>query len=187
MCASGQTCQAGSCACALGASVCGGCLGWDYESGNQFWVPIQPPDLVADGPNGAKSVATASSPVVGGAQSLKVGVVLDEASAQRTASVGVSLCQSGLIDVANRTISVNVFFDGTASFGALSFFQAEAWGPTATDSCNLLFGSSMTIGMWHQASCQFSVSGSYDHVGVVIKPSPVSWTGTMYLDNITMN
>lgn len=187
MCAGNQTCVSGNCGCALGAPVCGGCLGWDYESGNQFWVPVQPPDVVADGPNGAKSVATATSPVTAGAQSLKVNVVLSEDSFQRTASVGVSLCQSGQIDVSGRTISVNVFFDGTADFGPLSFFQAEAWGPSASDTCNLLFGSSMTVGMWHQGTCQFSAAGAYDHVAVVIKPSPVSWTGTMYLDNIQIN
>jgi hypothetical protein len=132
---------------------------------------------------------TVSSPVVAGStQSLRVNVVLEEASAQRTASVAVSLCQSGSrIDVSGRTISANVFFDGTASFGALSFFQARAWGPTSADQCNLLFGSQMTIGSWHTVSCQFSSSGSYDHVSVVILPSPVAWTGTMYLDNVQMN
>jgi hypothetical protein len=189
MCSGGQTCISGNCGCALGALVCGGCLGWDYESGNQFWVPGQPPDLVASGPNGVTSVMTVSSPVIAGStQSLNANVVLSEASSQRVASVAVSLCQSGSqIDVSGRTISINVFFNGTAPFGPLSFLQARAWGPTSTDQCNLLFGSQMTIGSWHSASCQFSAAGSYDHVSVVILPSPVDWTGTMYLDNVQMN
>lgn len=46
----------------------------------------------------------------------------------------------------------------------------------------------MTIGTWHQASCQFnSTDTSFDRVSVVIKPSPVAWTGTMYLDNVHMD
>jgi hypothetical protein len=151
-------------------------------------VASQPPDLLEFGPNGAKTVTTASSPVVAGStQSLKVNVVLDEALSQRTASVSVALCQSGQVAVSGRTISVNVFFDSPDAFGSLSFLQAEAWGASVVDSCNLMFGGQMTIGTWHQASCQFSVDGSFDRVSVVIKPAPVSWTGTMYLDNVRID
>jgi len=143
--------------------------------------------LVQTGANGAKSVATATSPVVtGSTQSLKVGIVLDSSIGQNTAAVSVALCQSGQTDVSTRTISINVFFDSAQAFGSLTFLQARAWGATATDSCNLMFGDQMTIGSWHQASCQFSASGSYDHVAVAILPSPVSWQGTMYLDNVQM-
>ena len=148
----------------------------------------QPPDLLEFGPNGAKTVTTASSPVVAGStQSLKVNVVLDEAMSQRTASVTVALCQAGQIAVTGRTVSVNVFFDSADAFGALTFLQAEAWGASAVDNCNLMFGGQMTIGTWHQASCQFSAAGSFDRLAIVIKPSPVSWTGTMYLDNVRMD
>lgn len=141
------------------------------------------------GPNGAKSVTTASSPVVAGStQSLRVNVVLDESLSQRTASVAVALCQTGQIAVSGRTISVNVFFDSADAFGDLTFLQAEAWSGTVVTNCNLMFGSQMTIGTWHQASCQFNTTDtSFDRVSVVIKPSPVAWTGTMYLDNVQMD
>jgi hypothetical protein len=106
----------------------------------------------------------------------------------RVAGIAVPICSSGgTTDLSGRTMSVNVFFDGTADFNVMSVLRAHAWGPTGFVQCDLMWGTQMTVGTWVSGSCQFQDSLQANHVAVVVINTGNPWTGTMYLDNVQVN
>jgi hypothetical protein len=166
--------------------VCGGCLGWDFESGTQYWVKDTNPVEGFSTSNGAGTPTTSTSIVVSGSsQSLQVPINIDM-NTVHNASVAVPICQSGgTTDLYNHTLSLKVFFDGATPFNVLTLLRAYAWSGAADINCSLMWGTQMTTGSWLDASCQFTTSGvQTNHIAITILNSGDPWAGTMYLDNV---
>lgn len=87
----------------------------------------------------------------------------------------------------NRTISMQVYFDGTADFGVLSAMIAHAWSSSGETQCNLKWGSDMTMHNWFAATCSFTESFQANHVAIQVNNSGSPWGGTMYVDNVQIN
>jgi len=195
-CGSGGVCVSGNCTCSLGALVCGGCLGWNFESGTQSWIKDSDPNNTGYSGgvgNGAQSPTTTNTTVcsspscTGSTRALQVGMSMDMQTT-REAGISVPICTSGgTTDLSGRTMSVNVFFDGAADFNVMSVLRAHAWGPTGLVQCDLMWGTQMTVGSWVPGSCQFQESLQVTHVAVVVINAGDPWTGTMYLDNVQIN
>ena len=199
-CTQGQTCSAGICQCALGASVCSSCLGWTFETGTQNWIKDSDPNEAAYGGgalNGAQSPVTSTTLVCpaescpGSAHSLQVSLTLDTDQSIGDAGVAVSVCQSGAtVDVNGRTISVHGYLAPDAGFGdigVLSLLRADAWSPSGQISCPLVWGTQMASNAWFTGSCTFNQPFQANHVAVVLILSGSPWTGKMYLDDVQVN
>jgi hypothetical protein len=193
VCASNQYCSAGNCLCSLGASVCGGCLGWNFESGTQNWIKDSNPAVWLGTTNGAQNPTTSTTTVCpsslcpGSTSALQVSMSMDMTTTI-SSGIAVPLCVSGgTVDLLNRTISMEVYFDGTADFGVLSAMVAHAWSSVGEVQCNLKWGSDMTVHSWFPASCTFVDSFQANHIAIQVNNSGSPWSGTMYIDNVSIN
>jgi hypothetical protein len=176
----------------MGSFVCGGCLGWNFESGTQYWVKDTDPNwpVYSGGAiNGAQNPTTSTTTTYpGSARSLQVGVNIDMNTISY-ASVAVPICQSGgTANLNGRTLTASVFFSGTSDFDPLAGMQAFAWSSVGTDSCIFMFGTDMKNGTWITKSCQL-IPGQGDdsqstHVALGIFNAGPAWSGTMYIDNV---
>ena len=188
-------CVSGNCTCGLGALMCGGCLGWNFESGTQFWVKDSDPSEAgyAGGVgNGAETPTTSTttpcpSLLCPGSRSLHVGMTMDMQTTSE-AGVAVPICPSGgTADLNGHTMSVNAYFAGTADLNVLSVLRAYSWGPNGNTQCDLMWGTAMTVNSWLTGSCQFQASVLATHLAVVVINAGEPWSGTMYLDNVQVN
>jgi hypothetical protein len=172
--------------------VCGGCLGWDFESGTQYWVKDTDPNwpVYSGGAiNGAQNPTTSTTTTYpGSTRSLQVGVNIDM-NTINYASVAVPICQSGgTANLSGRTLTASVFLSGTSDFDPLAGMQAFAWSSVGSDSCIFMWGTDMKNGTWITKSCQLTSSQGDDsqstHVALGIFNSGPAWSGTMYIDNV---
>ena len=191
VCASNQICALGSCHCSIGAADCGSCLGWDFESGTQNWIKDSNPNVWLGTTNGAQNPTTSTTTVCpssvcpGSTRALQVPMSMDQTTTY-SSGVAVPLCGSGAtIEVLNRTISMQVYFDGTADFGVLSAMFAHAWNSAGEVQCNLKWG--MTVHSWFPATCTFVDSFQANHIAIQVNNSGSAWSGTMYVDNVQIN
>lgn len=165
----GQACQSGQCQCALGMAACNGCLGWDFESGTQGWVS----DTHSGYP--VTSVASVTDSAYTGSHSLMVN----------GASVMVPLCSTGAtINLANRTLSLSLLFTGDTDYPWNAAVLADAWGPTDSNGCSLIWG--MKRSEWYNVSCQFPDGASLqaDHISIRMPTTPL---GPWFIDHVSIN
>jgi hypothetical protein len=118
-------------------------------------------------------------------------MALDTSKNISIGGVAVSLCQSGAtVDFNGRTILVHGYLAPDAGFGdigVLSLLRADAWSPSGTTTCPLVWGTQMASNAWFTGSCTFSESFQANHLAIVLILSGSPWSGRMYLDNVQVN
>jgi hypothetical protein len=171
VCGSDRTCQSGQCVCTGYAfpSTCGGCGSWGFEGGTkEGWT------------SNDYSTQWISSPIQNGAGALALQVT----GGLSSGSALVSLCTTGAtIDVSNLTMTAYVNFS-TGGLGSLSalFFDVNgasvgspvAWGDTLNSHAGQYWPYTFTFPAGTQASW----------IDIRLAPSPTSWAGTIYIDNV---
>lgn len=139
--------------------------------------------------NGALNAAISTTRPSGypesGSYSLVVPVIVN-GTTTAAASVGVQFCEAGkTTSLGGYTVSGYVYFEGPA-FPAFAVFAADTWGPTASEaSANNIFINNLVTNQWVPFTVSMSFGFQYDHLALLLGPNG-SWSGTMYLDDITV-
>jgi hypothetical protein len=171
VCGSDRTCQSGNCVCTgyTFPSTCGGCGSWSFDGGTkEGWS------------SNDYSTQWISSPVQNGTGALALQVT----GGLSSGSALVSLCTTGAaVDVSNLTMTayINLSTGGLGSLSAL-FFDANgvavgspvAWGDTLNSHAGQYWPYPFTFPAGTQASW----------IDIRLSPSPASWAGTIYIDNV---
>ncbi len=181
-CPSGQSCSSsGSCACALGAPACGGCLGWDFESGVGSWQIYDSSGNGIFPPLGTARIA----PPGGGSQSLAMSVSLDGNSIVQATVISQLCSNSSGLDVLGYTLTAQVYFAGS-DFPNSNIFWFGTSGGVMQSGGNLYpGGSTMTANRWYPLSATFAQSLIIDGLRIVLATNS-PWNGTIYLDSIAL-
>ena len=189
-CNSAQSCLSGICTCHLGSPACGGCLGWDFDSGIGLWAKRSP--LWQPGTqNGATAVQLASSAHShAGAHALEVDATTDTSLAQYFVEVGVPICTNGsAISVTGYTFSAWIYIDGPA-LGPNAQLAVEYSTPSGPGDNDLLLFSAgeMTTGSWMQARLTLVSSYQPDTLYIYFEPGLDSgvWSGSIYIDDVQL-
>jgi hypothetical protein len=189
VCAANQTCESGTCTCTgyTFPSTCGGgCGSWTFESGTtEGWSVDTDPSFPVNGGdgNGVTNVTTTSNRVHDGSRALAVP---GSTGAGPIVSVAAPVCQAGAsVNMAGFTMSAWVYLTGT-DLSTYSFLFFDAWGPSSQASSPVLTGTKiMSLNTWYQLTATFSSTVQADHVAIRLNPE-MSWTGTMYIDSVTV-
>ena len=174
VCGPETTCQTGNCVCKGYAfpSSCGGCGSWGFEGGtSEGWSST------------SSSTQWISTPVQSGTGALALRVLGGASST----SANVSLCTSGAaIDVSNLTMSAYVTLStgGIGSLSALAFDANDGSGATA--SYPVVWGDQLnaSVGQYMKYSFTFPAGTQASWVDIRLGPSPTSWAGSVYIDNV---
>ena len=182
-CTSPKTCNgSGSCVCSVGYATCNTCLAWDFESGSIANWSVSTNDSY-----GNVQLAVAAGR---GNYSLAItNVQLYDNPSDIT--VLVSLCNGAAVSypASGFTFSAEVRFqsptglgfgdDGTGSGSPGIILAGDAPGSLISAP-----GVPFTSGVWYPISRTFT-GDSLTTMGLRFRPM-VGWTGTIYLDNISL-
>ena len=82
---------------------------------------------------------------------------------------------------------IRIHNDAGTSLGPLSFLMFSAWSTSATDNEPALFGDQVaTTDTWYHPSVTFTSDIQADHIAIYVTPSPNQWSGTIYIDSVTL-
>jgi hypothetical protein len=190
VCPAGQSCGLGKCSCVKGASACGGCLAWDFESGpgtTNGWVVGGEPGALAYG-NGATNVqisSTKTNPNNSNSRySLAVPVAIYD-SLMVPAAVAVPLCQAGTpINLAGYTLTAAVYLAGPA-FDWNGGMHVNSYGPGGNYDWGIQMFDPLKNNDWNYLNYTFTQSIQVDHVSIQLDANKY-WVGTMYIDDVTI-
>ncbi len=188
-CGANRTCQNGGCACTgyTLPSSCGGCGSWAFETGTEGWFldPVDPITTVQDSSNGATNVLRTTSQHHGGSAALAIPAFVDNRGSS-FAWATVPLCQSsGNFNDNGFTVSAWVMLHGDVP-SAFGFINANPWSVNDSDECELSNSTQLQVmDTWYHVSCSFSPGHVVDRLSIIFSPAQ-TWTGTLYLDDVTI-
>ncbi len=192
-CAANHSCQSGSCTCqgfAFPAASCGGCASWNFESATaEGWGADMDPNFPVNSgsTNGFVNATASTTQVHDGTYALAVPI-LDDGVTTTIGSVAVPLCPNGApVNLGGYTMSAWVMIKNGAgsSLGTLSALEFSAWSISGADNEPASFGT-QTVDGWTHLSVTFSSAISADHIAIYVAPSPNQWSGTIYIDSVTL-
>jgi hypothetical protein len=171
---------------ALPVTCGGGCGTWSFESGTiEGWAADTDPYFPVNGGgtnNGVTNVTITTSRTHDGSRALAVPALANG----QVVSVAVPVCLDGnTVNVAGFTVSAWVYLTGT-DLSTYSFIFFDAWGASENVGNPVLTGTKITtMNTWYHLTTTFASTIDADHVAIRLNPE-VSWTGTMYIDSVTI-
>jgi len=171
-------------------SSCGGCGSWDFESNTaEGWTKDVNPNFPVNGggTNGATNFVASTAQKHDGNYSLAMPVLVDTVTTY-LGSTAVPLCANGsTVALGGYTMSAWVYIHSNpgSSLTGTSFLFFSAWGPSSSDNEPALSGTNiMTTDTWYHPTVTFNGAVQADHIAVYISPN--AWSGTIYIDKVTL-